>query len=148
MDERTAADDGEIVHLHLAGELGAVRHDDMIIQDTVVRHVAVSHDEVIIADDGLALAESTAVDGDELTEDVIVADEGPGLFAVELQILRDRADNGGGEDMTVLAQFGIAADSSVGINDTSVADLYVPVDTNERTDLYILTDLSFGMNRC
>jgi hypothetical protein len=88
------------------------------------------------------------VDGDELTEDVIVADEGPGLFAVELQILRDRADNGGGEDMTVLAQFGIAADGSGGVDDTAVADLYVPVDTNERTYLYILTDLSFGMNRC
>ena len=103
MDERTAADDGEIIHLHLAGKLGAVRHDDMIMQDTVVRHVAVSHDEVIIADDGLALAERTAMDGDELAEDVIVADESPGLFAVELQVLRDSADDGGGEDMAVLA---------------------------------------------
>ena len=103
MNKRTATDDGEIVHLHLAGELGTVRHDDMVMQDAVMRHVAVSHDEVIIADDGLALAECTAVNGNELTQDVIVADEGPGLFAVELQILRDSSDDSGGEDMAVLA---------------------------------------------
>ena len=144
----TAADDGEIIYFHFAGQLRGVGHDDIVVQDAVVRHMAVSHDEVVVTDDGLSFAGSTAVDRDELTHDVVVTDDGPGLFAVELQVLRYSTDDGGGEDVAVLAHFDVTADGGAGIDDATVTYLYVAVDGHERTYLYILANFGFGMNTC
>ena len=50
--------------------------------------------------------------------------------------------------MAVLAHLGVLADRRTGVDDTAVTYLYVLVDKNERTDLYIRADLSLGMNAC
>ena len=94
VNERTTADDGEIVHLYLTGQLRGIGHDDIIVQDAVVRHVAISHDEVVVADNGLALAGRPTMDSNELTQHAVVADDGPCLFSTELEVLRYSADDG------------------------------------------------------
>jgi hypothetical protein len=110
--------------------------------------MAICHDEVVITDHGLALTERTAMHGHKLSQHTVVADERPGLFSVELQILRDSTNDSRREHMAILTQLGVPADGSAGINDTTITYLYVLVNEHERTDLYILAYLGFGMNTC
>lgn len=121
--EGAAADDGEVIYFHLAGELSGIGHDDVIMQDTVVRYVAVCHDEVVIADYGLTFAGCTAVDSHELTEHAVIADDGPGLFAAELEILRHTTDDGVREHMAVIAEDDIVVDVCESVYGDVLADL-------------------------
>lgn len=148
VNQRTASDDGEIIYFHFACQLSRIGHDDIIMQDTVMCYMAVSHNEVVIAYDGLTFAERSAVNGNELTEDTVVSDNRPCHFVMEFQILRDSTDHCRREYMAVLTHLGILADSSTGVNDTAVTYLYVAIDKHERTDLHILAYLGLGMNTC
>ena len=78
-------------------------------------YMAISHDEVVVPHDGLSFAGCTAMDGDELTQHTVVADDGPGLFAAELQILRDATDHGVREDMAVIAKYHIVINIREGV---------------------------------
>jgi hypothetical protein len=85
--------------------------------------VAVRHDEVIVADDGFAFGGGTAMNGHELTEHAVVADDGPGLFAFELQILGHTPYYGVREDMAVIAKDHIVIYIGEGVNGDILADL-------------------------
>ena len=104
MHECATADDSEVIDLHLTCQLRAVRHNDVVMQDAIMRDMAVRHDQIVGANDGFSFGSSTAMDGDELTEDTVISDDSPGLFAAELQVLGDTADDGIGKDMAIIAE--------------------------------------------
>lgn len=135
MHERSSADDGVVIHNDLARQLRGVGHNDIIMQDTVVRHVAVSHNEVVVANDGFSLARRSAMDCDELTEDTVVADDSVCLLAAELEILRYAADHGVRKDMTIIPDDHIVIDIGKGINSDILAYLRFRADISQRRDL-------------
>ena len=120
----------------------------MVVQNTVVRHMAIGHNQIVVTHHGLAFRRRTAMDGAALAHHVAVADDRPCDFAFELQILRDGAYHGRRKDMTILADLGIAANGGIGVYTRSVAYLHILVDEHKRTDLYILADLGCRMNTC
>ena len=128
--EGATTDDGKVIDYDLSGQLGRIGHDDVIAQLAVVCDVAVRHDEVVVSDDGFAFTEGSAVDGNELTDVAVVPDDGPGLFTVELKVLRDATDGSMREDVTV------------------ITDDHIVIDIRKRIDGYILTDLRFGTYIC
>ena len=90
--ETVAADGGEMVHGHGAGKRGmvvdvdvsaqqrAVGDDDVVAQLAIVGDVAAGHEEVVVAHAGDAVFFFRgAVDGDALADDVVVADDHPGV---------------------------------------------------------------------
>jgi len=59
----------------MAAKSRGVGHDDVVANRAVVSDVGVSHDEVVAADAGEASAfDGASVDGDELANDIVVAD--------------------------------------------------------------------------
>ena len=104
MHECATADDSEVIDLHFSCQLRAVRHNDVVMQDAIMRDMAVRHDQIVGANDGFSFGSSTAMDGDELTEDTVISDDSPGLFAAELQVLGDTADDGIRKDMAIIAE--------------------------------------------
>ena len=59
----------------MAAKSRGVGHDDVVTNRAVVSDVGVSHDEVVAAYAGEASAfDGAAVDGDELANDIVVAD--------------------------------------------------------------------------
>ena len=85
-----APQDGVVSHGDVAPEGGVVGHDDVVAHLAVVGHVGVGHEEVAPADAGEAAAAGRApVHGGELPDGVVVADDQPGFFALELQVLGD-----------------------------------------------------------
>ena len=109
-------------------------------------HVAVRHDEVVVADNGLAFAGRTAMERDALSQHAVVAHDEPCLLTAELEVLRYSTDDGGGEDVTVVAQLGITQDGGVGIYHAVVTYDDIAVDKDERTYLYVLAYLGLRMN--
>jgi hypothetical protein len=148
MHECTTADDSEVIHYDFTCQLCRVGHNDVITQDAVVCHMAVCHDQVVVSDDGLTFAERTTMHRNELTQYAVVADDRPSYLAVELEVLRDSSDHSGREYMAMFAQLGVLTDSGIGVDDTTVSDLYVLVNEDERTYFYIRADLGFRMNTC
>ena len=84
MHQRTTSNDREVIHFHFAGQLRGIRHDDVVMQDAVVRYMAVGHDEVVITDDGLAFRRCAAMNSDELAQHAVIADDGPGLYQLPI----------------------------------------------------------------
>ena len=104
MHKCATADDREVIDLYLTCQLRAVRHNDVVMQDAIMRDMAVRHDQIVRSNDGFSFRSRTAMDGDELTQDTVIADDGPGLFAAELQVLGDTADDGIRKDMAIIAE--------------------------------------------
>ena len=143
-----AGDDGLVLDHGLAGQLGRVRHDHLVADARPVGDVAVCHDQVVVSDDGLTFAECTTMYRNELTQYAVVADDRPSYLAVELEVLWDSSDHSGREHMAMFAQLGVLTDSGIGVDDTTVSDLYVLVNEDKRTYFYIRADLGFRMNTC
>ena len=91
MNETATAEDGIIIHLHFASQLNGIAHDNMVVENAVVRYMAISHDQAVVAYHGLTLGGRTAVYGSAFADDRTITDDGQGLFTLELQILRNSA---------------------------------------------------------
>ena len=84
---------------------GVVADDTVIADETVVRQVAVGHDETVLANPWWSSGPCCPVDGDKFADGGIVADLHGGLFPV-FQILRNGGDHGAGKYAAVLADAG------------------------------------------
>jgi hypothetical protein len=83
------ADRREILDVHVAAERRRVAENRMAPHVTVVRHVRVGHEQVVIPDGRRpAAAGGAAMDGDEFAEDVVMAHDQTRRLAAVLQILR------------------------------------------------------------
>ena len=142
MHAGAGADVGEVLDGDVAAERRHVAEDRVVADVAVVRDVHVRHEHVAIADLGdAAAAARAAVDGDELAEDVALADDQPRLLAAELQVLRDQADRRERKDLGAVADLGPAvddrrrADPAVGADPDVRADGGVGTDRRARADL-------------
>src|SRR3954468_17152746 len=78
---------GPIFYGYVSGERGSVCHDHVVANHAIVRDVGIGHDQAMIANAGdSAAAWRSSMDGDELSDDVVVSDFKPRPFALELQI--------------------------------------------------------------
>ena len=123
MHERATADDREVIDLHFSCQLRAIRHNNVVMQDAIMRDVAVRHDQIVGTNDGFPFGSRTTMDGDELTKDTVIADDSPGLFSAELQVLGDTTDNSIGKDMAIIAENHIIIDIGERIYRDVLADL-------------------------
>ena len=77
MHRRQSADDGKILHDHMAGQRPVVGHDYVVAQLDIVCDVAVGEDVIVGADHRRLAVASAAVDGDVFAEGIAVPDARP-----------------------------------------------------------------------
>ena len=93
MNAGGCANDGPIAHRDMSPESDGVSQHAVASHNYVVRHVHVSHKQVVITDYGFqAAALSTAMNGDKLPDPVAIPDVRFGPLAGILQILPGDAD--------------------------------------------------------
>ena len=92
-------------------------------------HVAVSHDEIVVPDDGDAVPPSrAAIQTDELPENVIVADLQIGGLALVLEVLRIGPYGAVAVEMAPRANSGPAVNVNVGIQNAAGSNRGVRTD--------------------
>jgi hypothetical protein len=152
-DRRSAADEGvsadahEVVHRaqrtnrgpilddDVAAQGRGVGHDYVVADRAVVSDMGVSHDEVVAADASEASAlDGTAIDGDELANDVVVANFEPRGLAVVADILRSKADGGKRKEVIMSSDFRGTIDGDVGDQFAGFAEFHVCADGAVRAD--------------
>lgn len=84
VNERSTANDCVIVDNDLTSHLHGIRHDYIVANNAVVCHMAISHNETVAADYGLALRGSTSVDSYALANCCVVANYSHSVLATEL----------------------------------------------------------------
>ena len=98
---RHAADDSTVLNDNMTGQLGAVGHDDVIAQLTIVSDVTVGHNEAIVPyPRGLAIARSR-IDRSVFTYRGAIAYRHKGLAALVLEILSTAAEAHEGKHFTL-----------------------------------------------
>ena len=90
----------------------------------------------------------TSVDGCALTDSGVVADDGDGVLALELQVLRDSADDGRGEYSAVFTDTRSVEDAGVGHDLGACTYFYVVFDVCKRADVGGVVNLGARMNIC
>ena len=81
------ADNSPISDDHMAGHGDPIGNHDPIAQLTVVAQMGVSHKQVATAQAGLLVASGGAVDGDALSDGVVIAQHHLGGIAGVLEVL-------------------------------------------------------------
>ena len=98
----------------MSADGGGVRKDGLIADLHVVRDVNLRHNPIVVADArDASAANGTAMDADEFTNCVAVADDGFALLAMIFFVLRGYADGGVRIEDVVLADGGDAFDKYV-----------------------------------
>ncbi len=119
----------------MAGDQGVIDDRAAVADPGVVADVAADHEHVAVADPGRAVSlHGPAMDGDELAEDVAVADPDRGRLALIAAMLGALAQHGAVADDVVPAQGQGSAQAGVGLDDASGADLDGPLDHRVRAD--------------
>ena len=92
VDGAEATDVGEILHNYVPGKGDSVGQDGVVMNDNVVSYMHISHQQVVISyHRAHPAALRAAVDGYKFPDAVAVADDGLGLFAFVLFVLRGHA---------------------------------------------------------
>ena len=123
MHSHQSAQVGMTADLDMTGQRRYIGHDDVVVEDAVMGHVAIGHQHAVVANDCAASStHGSPVNGDVLPDSVTVADEQLGCFALIVHVLRRRAYRGEGADVVALADTGGATDHRMGINHGVRAD--------------------------
>ena len=145
MDCGFASQHSPVTNKDVACQRGVVGKHAVVAYHTVVSDVAICHNEVVVADDGLAAGSSAAVDGATLSYGVVVANLADGVLVVEFQVLWDGADDAAWEYAAVLSYARAGENGDIGTYPGAVADDNVVTDGGEVADFYILADPGVGM---
>ena len=86
---RCATHDGPVAYFDFAGKEHVVHDYAVASHHAVVRYVCTGHDEIVVADNRLSLGGRTAVYGGRFPDGVVVAHFDRGVFAFELEVLRN-----------------------------------------------------------
>ena len=87
------ADRRVILNQYMTGQCSRVCHDDVIAENTVVAHVHICHEEVVITDPGIpAAAFRSTMDIHVFAKRIVIANRQKCFFAFEFQILRFQTD--------------------------------------------------------
>lgn len=104
MHQGKTAQNGVAVQTDVAGQGRAVRHDDVVSDNTVVGHVRISHKQVVVADlgDAMILLRSP-MHGGKLPDGIAISDFQPGNLGRVFFVLRIFSDRGELVDAVVFA---------------------------------------------
>ncbi len=139
-------EDGPVVYLTFAGDLGAIAKDAPVAHFDVVRDVHALHQEVVVADDGLSAGMRSAVDHHVLSYDVVMADDTLRSFASEVEVLWQRTDDGTLVNLVMAAHTGAVEDADEGEDDASLANLHVAFDIDEGENLAVVAYFRPGVD--
>ncbi len=129
MDGAQGADCRPIFHGYVAAQRGRIRHDDVVADLAVMRDVGVSHDEVVIAESGATTPfRCSPIDGNELSNLVVIADFKASGFTRVANILRSQTDRSELVEAVVRADFGFAFDHHVRDQMAACAKFYIGSD--------------------
>src|SRR6266480_5117591 len=77
MENATTAEEGLIVHNHIAAQQHIVRDDHLVADNAVVSDMRIDHEKIIISDLGRAVSRCSTMNGTLLANDVAFADFHP-----------------------------------------------------------------------
>ncbi len=140
VDRAARREHGTVADLDVAAQHRIVRQDDTVAQPAVVGHVAVGHQEVVVADDRGGFGGGTPVNLNAFAKHVAVADSNVGLGAAVGQILGRVADDRSAMDLVAFAYLRPAHDHRMRQQTCSRPDLHRPVDDD------IGVELGLGMD--
>ena len=86
------------------------------------------------------------MNGDELSDNRVVSDNGQRVLALELEVLGNIADNSIGVNVAVLADACATAHDCATVYDGAVTNLYVGINGHKRTYFYVFPDFCVRVN--
>ena len=87
MDSGHACENDVIANIHVAGQGAVVRENTTVTHITIVRNVAIGHDQTIFANDRFLSVHSATVHGHTFTNGCVIANDGVGFLAIVLKVL-------------------------------------------------------------
>ena len=145
-DHRTAAEADELVHTrqpaddHLVldhampGDGDAVDQDHVVPDPAVVGNVRVDHEEVVVADDRLAVFLESPMEGDVFADRVARADREPARVFGNIDVLRQPPQHGPLEDEVARPENRAMLDHHVGGEMAVFPELYIALNYAKRAD--------------
>ena len=106
------------------------------------------HQEVVVAQNGLATLVSTTVDNHVLTDGIVVANHYLTLLTGKVEILWEGSDNGCLEHLIIITHASTVHDAHEWIDGTVVADDHIVLDIGEWIYLAVVSNLSLWRNLC
>src|SRR3989338_9067429 len=99
----------------MSAQRRGVGHHAIVADDAIVGDMRISHDQIIAADDGLTAAvESSRIDGDVFTDDVVFSNIQENIVIVgKLFILGRAADDRAGIDLAIAAYRRLPGDNAM-----------------------------------
>ena len=91
MHESTASYHCPVAYLYFTSQLNGIRHDYIVAQLAIMSYMAVSHYKAVVANDCFTFRSCASMNGYELTNAGVVANDGETVFALKLEVLRDVA---------------------------------------------------------
>src|SRR5712692_2699102 len=125
---------------------GGVRHDDVIAQRDVVRHMAVSQHQVVRTDARSLAVASGAMNGHAFPKSVVVADLRAGAAALPFQVLGLEPDAGKRKDLILNTETGASVDDHVGMQMAAGSENNLGADHTVRPNQTARADFRFGMD--
>lgn len=148
VDERTTTDYGEIVYLHLAGNLCGIGDNHVVTYRAIMRHVGISHYQAVATHFGEPFRSCAAVYCDAFAKGGVVADNCHGFLAFEFQILRNSGDYGARENVAVFSDARALHYGHITADMSSFTDFDILVDGHEGLYHYARMDFGCGVDIC
>src|SRR5688572_4178262 len=141
------ADDRMIADCDVPCQAGCVRHDQMAAQTTVMRHMAIGHEKILVADrrDSAAL-HRRAIDGYILAENVVIPHYDLSRLALIPQMLRRPAHRHEGVEFATRTDLGPAFDVDMGEQTGSWSNGDMFSDNAKRSDAHVIGERGLGMD--
>lgn len=148
VNEDASAEDGKIIDNDLASEFCTIAKDTTITDEDVVAYMHALHEKVVVAYDSTSLGCSAAIDGYILANGVVITKFSCGLFATELKILGNGANDSTWEEAVAITDATTRKDSHGIHQRIVVANYNVGVDVAKRPNLAVFANLGFRMDVC
>ena len=132
----------------MSPEHAAVGEDATVADDGVVAEVAPSHDVIAAADDRVASRLETAVDGDVLAEDVVVADDDSPHVRRPRDVLRRATDDCMFADFVVRPGGYAGLDHGARGDHAMVAQFDIGLHRSEGSDRHAHAEPGLGTHGC
>src|SRR5690554_5231977 len=124
-----------ITNMYMARKCGVVNQNTVITKHAIVTNMHICHQQIVVADGGfMAILNGAAMDGDALTNNIVITDYQTSRFAFVFQVRRVLTYCGKLKNLIVLA------------NDCRAFDHDMRGDHRARTNLYIRSDNRPGAN--
>jgi hypothetical protein len=133
---------------YLTGELRLVTDDAIVVDNYIVTCMHTFHKEVVVAHNGLAFRGCTTVDGNILTNRIVVTNLSRSFLALELQVLRHSTNYGTGENSVVIAHTRTVKQGNTIHQLIVISDNYILIDVAERTNFAICSNDCLRVDVC